>query len=484
VAGNTLRNGIFRHFTAWPAAWNDSLDPENNAACLFHGGYLEDFLAAMQFWTDRGVRMFKFDFMEFDAAPAFIQSTCLPSEIWERNCEAYRVGLNSFRVRNPDVKLIAYNGLWEGGGKCSHETGSPFRKMVDTRWLEVFDSVYCGDPRPADVPCANFWRAKDIYSDHMVRYFESNGFPLSRIDNAGFMIGTTGTCYYRGKQAWRGMLVLSLARGGWANTYYGNLDLLTTGDARWFSKAQQMFLELQRTATVRTFGGIPGRAEPYGFWAHRGDTNVLTVVNPSQDVQTIQLPARAGWMLFRDSGFEPVIEDTLLTLGPEQVAVVASGRFAQKDFELGLEPDVLIPEGSEPVEAEVKLTADGKSLTVICAAPPKDRILRAIFRQSRGGRPLRTTGGAPPGGVSLGRLLHLNARQGDRDVSVRTDHDKVVWSGLSWVVGEIDGAGLDPVIPIKLVFSTTEAPPLDISAELMTISYGGTRVRRSAVQPA
>ena len=59
----------------------------------------------------------------------------------------------------------------------------------------------------------NIWRSQDNYSDHMNRQFETNGLPLRRIDNCAFMIGTTGTCYYRALHAWKGMLLLELARG-------------------------------------------------------------------------------------------------------------------------------------------------------------------------------------------------------------------------------------------------------------------------------
>jgi len=90
---------------------------------------------------------------------------------------------------------MAYNGYEEAG--VQHGTGSPLVKALDRRWLEVFDSLYCGDPRPADVPAMNFWRAKDVYTDHLVRVYEWNDIPLKHIDNAGFMIGTTGTCYNR-----------------------------------------------------------------------------------------------------------------------------------------------------------------------------------------------------------------------------------------------------------------------------------------------
>ena len=78
----------------------------------------------------------------------------------------------------------------------------PFHNPVDLRWLTVFDSLYSGDPRPSDVPEMNFWRSMDIYSDHMVRRYEESGLPLERIDSTSFMIGNTGTIYYRKTNAW------------------------------------------------------------------------------------------------------------------------------------------------------------------------------------------------------------------------------------------------------------------------------------------
>jgi hypothetical protein len=465
VASNALTTPIFRHLNPVPA-WLDSLDAKHDSACLFQGGFLADFIAALQHWVDRGIGLFKFDFCDLDAAPPAIQRVCLPSEIRRRNGEALRTALSTFRARNPGVRLLAYNGFAEEQPKLMEGTSRPVRRLVDTRWLDVFDAVYCGDPRPADVPCANFWRSKDIYSDHMVRSFEANGYPLPRIDNAGFMIGTTGTCYGRRKQAWRGMLILSLARGGWANTYYGNLDLLGDEDARWFARAQAMFLEWQRTAVIRTFGPMPGEGAPYGFWARHREGDVFTVVNPSQSVQTITLPGAAERVLFRDAGFEPHLRGGELTLGPEQLAVVARGAFADKSFDLGVEPDVTIPKTSRPVDATfVSAGANGLAATV--PAPAAGETLRVILKQSRAGVALRSSGGAPPDGTTLGKMLRLAATQEGRDVPVRINYDKAIWSGLSWAVGEIDGAALASRAPLHLTATTTERPPVQLAAEIL-----------------
>jgi hypothetical protein len=47
----------------------------------------------------------------------------------------------------------------------------------------------------------------DISSDHMVRRYEQSFLPLERIDSTGFMLGNTGTIYYRKAHAWKGALL-------------------------------------------------------------------------------------------------------------------------------------------------------------------------------------------------------------------------------------------------------------------------------------
>jgi len=43
------------------AEWRSSMDVTGSAMCFFDGGFLPQFIQTMQFWYDRGVRMFKFD---------------------------------------------------------------------------------------------------------------------------------------------------------------------------------------------------------------------------------------------------------------------------------------------------------------------------------------------------------------------------------------------------------------------------------------
>lgn len=266
-----------------------------------------------------------------------------PEGIKEKNETALREALAKFRSKNPDVMLVAFNGF---GGDLESTAGPfPFKNPVDLRWLTAFDSLYSGDPRPSDVLEVNFWRSMDIYSDHMVRRFEESGLPLERIDSTSFMIGNTGTIYYRKTNAWMGMLLLMVARGGWVNTIHGNLEFLDDAKARWFARVQRLYAPLQAKGRTKTFGGIPGGVEPYGFGSLDSSGAIYTLMNPAQAVQEIEMPLlsrtqeplREGSVIFRDAGFVPELTGDKIKLGPGQLAAVGFGRYARPEFDLGVQ---------------------------------------------------------------------------------------------------------------------------------------------------
>ena len=334
------------HINAAPQ-WKDSVGTSGWTMSLSEGGFLPDFMNVLQYWYDRGIRMFKFDFAYFEAATAETRRTMKPEEIRKKNETALRDELAKFREKNPDVMLVAFNGF---GGDLESTAGPfPFHNPVDLRWLTVFDSLYSGDPRPSDVPEMSFWRSMDIYSDHMVRRFEESGLPLERIDSTSFMIGNTGTIYYRKANAWMGMLLLEVARGGWVNTIHGNLEVLDDAKAHWFARVQKLYTPLQAEGRTKTFGGIPGDVQPYGFGSLDSAGAIYTVLNPTQSVQEIELPRLSrvqqplsgGRVIFRDAGFVPELIGNKIKLGPGQLAAVGFGRYLSPEFELGVEEDVL-----------------------------------------------------------------------------------------------------------------------------------------------
>lgn len=432
--------------------WKGSATSNGAVLSLFEGGYLNHLMETLQIYADMGFRVFKFDFAYFDAATDEAKRTISPADIEELNKQAFIQAIKKFRGKNPEVIFIGYNGF---GGDMD-DTVTPFRKTVDSRWLQIFETLYCGDPRISDVPMMNFWRSQDLYSDHMVRQFAFNGLPLSRIDNCSFMIGVTGTCYKRGIAAWKGSLILSLARGGWLNVYHGNLELLTDADAAWFAMVQKTYMYLQQFGQTTQWGDIPGTGNPYGYRSVTSDGSLFTVVNPSQSTQEIELPCDGeGRILFHDEGFRPFIRNNKLFLGAEQLAVVGFGKYNSGHFDWGTEKDILIPEKIEPLQSEIRIEDEHSALVRVL--PVEGMNVRIFFSQcDESGKPFRSWGGAPPDGIKMNEFLTISAKQGQKQVPVIIHYDKMIWCGLSWAAAEIKAENLDLKIPLEIICTSKE----------------------------
>src|ERR1700733_4560620 len=93
------------------AEWQDSLTEKKGSMSFFEGGFLPNFMAPLQYWYDRGIRIYKFDFVNFGAATPATAKTMNPEEIRRRNESAFRDALKKFRQHNPDVVLVAFNGF-------------------------------------------------------------------------------------------------------------------------------------------------------------------------------------------------------------------------------------------------------------------------------------------------------------------------------------------------------------------------------------
>ena len=457
-------------------AWKDSLNKDGGAMSFFEGGFLPDFMNALQYWYDHGIRMFKFDFVDLGAATPASAAKLSKAEIRERNSNAFREALRTFRAKNREAVLIAFNGF--GGDLDNTSESLPFHDPTDLRWLDVFQMQYTGDPRPSDVPDANFWRSMDIYSDHMVRRFEQLGFPLERIDSTGFMVGKTGTIYYRGMHAWKGAYLLMMARGGWVNTVHGNLELIQGKDVSWMARAQALFFELQGLGRIHTFGGIPGDIEPYGFGGVTSRGAVYVAMNPGQSVATLTLPQlasdqkppRNGKVQFRDAGFNPTLTVNKLTLGPGQMALVGYGEYALPAYDFGIQNDVVIPTSIEPVQADFRTVAPATIEASI--QPPHKGILRVIMRErTPDGYIRRTWAGGPPNGTNMAKVFQIEAIQGGRAVPVSIDYNKIVWSGLSWAVGEIKVSDLVPDQPLVVRFHSAEKDPITLDGSAYRLIY-------------
>lgn len=406
-------------------AWLDSADENGWGLCCFHGGFLADFLDVLDHWYQQGIRIFKLDFADFSAAPPSIKGSMPSGEIRTRNEEAMMAGLLGFRRSHPSAVLMGFNGF--ESKEYMDRTDRPLEAVFDVHWLDVFDSIYSGDPRPADVPAHPFWRSVEVYGDHTTRVLQYSGVPPQKIDNCGFMAGPTGTCYWRAKEMWKSSLLLTLARGGELTVLYGDLSLFDEQDAIWMAKALDLFSE---SRAGKAIGGIPGQSEPYGWIANH---NLCAMVNPTPTPATIKLPEGDWKVLFRDDGYDPKLDllKNTLDFGPFQFVLLGLG-----GPDLGIQQDCV----SQPRKTAEYVLIEQTKATLVVETLPGD--LRLIVRQRDvDGQLVRTYSGSN----SASSAISITACQSDRELLVTRTDDKIVWSGMSWAIGHIMALGDLPV---------------------------------------
>jgi hypothetical protein len=72
------------------------------------------------------------------------------------------------------------------------------------------------------------------------------------------------------------------------------------------------------------------------------------------------------------------------------------------------------------------------------------------------GRPWRVSGGAPPSGISMGKLLVLKAEQDGRQLELSEDYDRQIWSGLSWAVADAPSREMTPGRPVRITYTVAD----------------------------
>lgn len=166
-----------------------------------------------------------------------------------------------------------------------------------------------------------------------------------------------------------------------------------------------------------------------------------------------------------------------MTLGPEQTALVGFGEYGRPGYELGIQHDVVIPGAIRRLEAGFVATGHNE-ITADVLPPsggpgPGKRCLRIFMTQSRDGVAYRSTGGSPPDGRTLGTILRLSVQQDGRELPVRIEYDKAIWSGLSWAAGEVSLTDVQAGSPLRIICSSAEPAPLDLAGELYEVTYAG-----------
>jgi len=248
---------------------------------------------------------------------------------------------------------------------------------------------------------------------------------------------------------------------------------LSDEDAKWFAKVQSIYHPLQKQDTTVTFGSIPGKGEPYGFKSSNSKGAVCTVVNPSQQTATMELPVvmtSKAKILYADGGYKPSIKGNHFTLGAEQLVVVGFDEYADGKYHLGVDNTINIP--SSIHKLEVTFTSSSKNTIEGQVNPIAGKNIRIIMQQfDKNGLPYRSWPGSPPDGKKVSEVLIIKITQDGKELPLHIEYDKVIWSGLSWAAGEIKHGSFDPRKPINIQCITKEKDELKLNADVYAVAY-------------
>jgi hypothetical protein len=221
---------------------------------------------------------------------------------------------------------------------------------------------------------------------------------------------------------------------------------------------------------TKSFGGVPGEVEPYGFGSCDIGGALYTVVNPTQSIQTIllpllsatQAPLGTGRLLFRDAGFVPQLSAQGVTLGPGQMALVGFGRYANAACELGVQEDIVIPRSIAPIEAEFRSTGD-ESVETTLTTPDRGDV-RVLF-QHRSPEGLAVKSAKKPGTIDawqMGKPV---------PVQMRVDTGENGFDGVSWSAAEISGASFVRGEPMIVRYSANTDKTAVVRGQIYRVEY-------------
>ncbi len=431
-------------------AWEPSRCNDNWSYSLADGPYadaLEDgFMHAAAEW---GVRYFKLDFASLHQGAKGV--TRAEQETLRLSVERLRAIIRRVRARFPDVNFITHCGFARKNSESM--IGSPAPLEVDTGWLDVLDAMFSGDPHCTDIPQTSLARNTDLFQDRQVWKLHQSGFPLHRIEDHGAVMGGTNTAMYRGRTGFRRTHLGQLARGGRRDMLYGDPTVLTDDDVRAMLAARTLFFHaFEHGLWTRFLGpGEPGVHPWHAYLTGGGASGLLYLVNSSLQQRIIEVPlldVHRGRVLCHD-GQQPAVhvqpEHLTVELGPEQMALIGLGTYADARWELPPERDVpppalsrILPVVWEPgpdgmtAQVQAGALAAGEQLLVVAQALDADPAgaLNALpFRFAR--QETRTSDDRTPHAHTL---VTIGCVAGGVDIPhVHQVPDVPVWSGISWV---------------------------------------------------
>lgn len=349
------------------------------------------------------LKALKIDFAYFDCKNPAHPHAMGPVASKEASIKNFLDMVSSIKAIEPNLVFYCYNGFTFNLDSITN--AAPNKGIiVSPYWSWFVDYVYCGDPRPNEIPTDDEALSLSGYTDSMVRDFYDSYFPLASIDDHGTMIGNTGTIYYLGKQTFRRGVLLNLMRGGRKIHVYGDLSLLDENDGKYLGFLSSIQKEMEGQSL--SMDGDPRKGEIYSYATKGKASGYIALFNPLNHRQS-KVVALDGWK-DHEIALTKVIEDGELV----RQEMKAFGAFV-----------VDLPCGSYRVyryEIKEKAWAEEEILLKpgqTCVFKNKGYAHMAISFRDEQGNFVRTPNGLPEG------------------IKVSLEEPKLVksyWSGISW----------------------------------------------------
>jgi len=387
----------------------------------------------------------------------------LPSlAILEKNADSLLAICRTARELNPAMVIYndySLNEMMAGSTKYYDQAYA-----ISPWWVMWFDSVYPGDPRPAELPSVTSLRdSLNWYQDHVLRGFARSLIPLFMIADSDTMVGKTSTILYLGAEGFTDSWVLDIMRGNLAPVFSGDLTLLTEDNRKFMAGTLRFLREHQDVfANTRPILGIPGRGEVYGYLSNNEDTGFATIVNPGLFPQSFvflapneKLSRGFEKLIFSNDGqareptrrLEGVLQGTLV---PGEIRVYALGSHklvetlslpAAPTREYHEVTPIGDPFGSKR-EAEIRIGSGQAGMT-----------LAVIIQYNKAGEPDRSF-------ERPQEVLRVVGNIGPKQLSFSSipQEGTDIWSRCSWAVfkHQLKESDVNQLLKLKLV---GETPP-------------------------
>lgn len=420
------------------------LQQEQHALCLGHDQYFEALKQALIYHIGvTGMKMIKFDFAVFECSnPQHLHPMGEDSK--EFLISRFLTLMKELRQLEPELIVLAYNGFTSNYDWIKDVNGNKSGYAISPWWALDIDYLYCGDPRPSEVPTIKLRDSIHYYTDAMIRQFHDALLPFEVIDDHGIMMGKTGTIYGLGKEGWRDNWILSLSRGNGKIHFYGDLKLFDESDVQFLQSTWGLFEKFCRNDfQTELILGNPICGEVYGYHNGNDKEGYITVVNPFPVRVPVKLDVSIGAGIMTPIYMRKLYEDGVWikdeygdilseTNNSVEVAPFSVSMYA---WEVKQEPYTRLTENKE-----YKITTlygdqciqPGEALDIKVKNVGEANLCKFLIVKFKdlNQKPLRSVNGIP-------EQLNIKVSGEKSQYCLQPIHSNQIWSGISWMILDI-----------------------------------------------